>query len=1110
MKINWIDHWNSPLSDRVFNGFKECVTHKDSAALNALDNLLTVPSGFDPTSRKYQVFSGLCKCAQLALQLKSDDSPIQEKTRTIFLDGEDQTDSIIKEVIPQVDQHTWFDHFPRAMAIDAVCAFLSKPIKPQFEETFWLLTPEAGVILLKVAVIPKGTGQLYRNPVTMSLTDTDDEFDGSIQAARDFARNETNFLVDNCGYDVRWEIKRIERREGYESIQQVQGNSAGLPIALVFAKLGALMTPEEHVKIKLYRELKFEGIAASAALIGSDCSPISKEFEKLRKAYDGTTSPTKPQIVLFAKDQPGLDGLTQHVPGDDGHLDLFTTPDPVPEGIVLVQSVGHAARFIRKYQDFVFLKRNGYKNILPNTLFVPGYDVSLFVGDEHKAVVDQINTILTNHSQAYLCGEPGMGKTHTAHAFVEKYKDRFRATFWVNAADENVLTQSIIEVAVALGMKRDEGDTQSKVDFINTWLRYNPNALFVFDNARQTLREILELNLHLNEAKVLYTVWDHQAGSADTRVILESMSPEAGAELILKRAELEINDKNQQEAKNISQELGGLPLALDQAGFVIKSRKNLFDYLKGYRNDKRNLLNRRGGLPSGHPESVWVTYNQLLNLLESANAAAREWLNLFASMEPDNIPDTVLDQSLSMSDKADYIDLWRGLGLVRTSEDRKTGILLMSLHRLNHEILNILLRKSGAEQNAVKRAVGALLSAFPDSEGPTLWDTCALYSPHAIYAAGRAADLGLRTGEVASLLGTAGTYLNRVRRLDEAVSAYEDALTIRRDLAEEQPAVYTPDVAMTLNNLGNALGDLRRLDEALAAYEEALRLYRALAQEQPAVYLPNVATTLNNLGNALQNLLRLDEALAAYEDALVLYRALAEEQPAVYTPDVAMTLNNLGVALQNLLRLDEAVSAYEDALVLYRALAQEQPAVYLPNVAGTLNNLGNALQNLLRLDEALAAYEEALRLYRALAQEQPAVYTPDVAMTLNNLGNALGDLRRQDEALAAYEEALTIRRALAEEQPAVYLPNVATTLHNLGVALRALRRLDEAVSAYEEALCLLLRAPYFGLEHPWTQTTMRGMYHTYLEQGLSEEDAIGSIMRFVNRVMETDEPCGKS
>jgi CHAT domain-containing protein/tetratricopeptide (TPR) repeat protein len=367
---------------------------------------------------------------------------------------------------------------------------------------------------------------------------------------------------------------------------------------------------------------------------------------------------------------------------------------------------------------------------------------------------------------------------------------------------------------------------------------------------------------------------------------------------------------------------------------------------------------------------------------------------------------------------------------------------------------------------------------------------------------------------LATTLTNLGNALYQLRRLEEAVAAYEEALGIRRRLAQQQPQVYAPDVAMTLNNLGNALYQLRRLEEAVAAYEETLGLYRQLAQQQPQVYEPYLATTLTNLGNALYQLRRLEEALAAYEEALGLYRQLAQQQPQVYAPDVAMTLTNLGNALYQLRRLEEAVAAYEEALGIRRRLAQQQPQVYAPDVAMTLNNLGNALSDLRRLEEAVAAYEEALGLYRQLAQQQPQVYAPDVATTLNNLGNALYQLRRLEEAVAAYEEALGLYRQLAQQQPQVYAPDVATTLNNLGNALYQLRRLEEAVAAYEEALGIRRR---LAQQQPQVYAPDVAMTLTNLGVALSDlrrleeavaayEEALGIRRRLAQQQPQVYEP----
>ena len=102
----------------------------------------------------------------------------------------------------------------------------------------------------------------------------------------------------------------------------------------------------------------------------------------------------------------------------------------------------------------------------------------------------------------------------------------------------------------------------------------------------------------------------------------------------------------------------------------------------------------------------------------------------------------------------------------------------------------------------------------------------------------RVTDLGERLG------GPEG-----LRRLNEAVEAYRQALTVRK--RDDLPQ----DWAMTQNNLGNAslgLGErfggpegLRRLSEAVEAYRQALTVYTR--DDLPQLW----ATIENNLGNAL-------------------------------------------------------------------------------------------------------------------------------------------------------------------------------------------------------------------------------------------------------------------
>ncbi len=104
----------------------------------------------------------------------------------------------------------------------------------------------------------------------------------------------------------------------------------------------------------------------------------------------------------------------------------------------------------------------------------------------------------------------------------------------------------------------------------------------------------------------------------------------------------------------------------------------------------------------------------------------------------------------------------------------------------------------------------------------------------------------------------------------------------------------------------------KRMEVARQHFERALELRRQLAQQNPAVYLPDMATTLNNLGNLdrLQN--RPEEARRHYEEALKIHRQLAQQNLEPFPPDLAVTLNNLGSLERANMQLAEAGSGLQE------------------------------------------------------------------------------------------------------------------------------------------------------------------------------------------------------
>jgi tetratricopeptide (TPR) repeat protein len=128
-----------------------------------------------------------------------------------------------------------------------------------------------------------------------------------------------------------------------------------------------------------------------------------------------------------------------------------------------------------------------------------------------------------------------------------------------------------------------------------------------------------------------------------------------------------------------------------------------------------------------------------------------------------------------------------------------------------------------------------------------------------------------------------GTYANFYlgqNQYNKALSLYKKALTISRDKY---------DRSITLNNMGNLYSDTSRFREAENAYNEALKIRRELAEKNKNAYLPYVATSLNNLGLLYIGSKRYTEAVKALNEALEIREKLAAENPDAFNIDLCDT-----------------------------------------------------------------------------------------------------------------------------------------------------------------------------------------------------------------------------
>jgi tetratricopeptide (TPR) repeat protein len=177
---------------------------------------------------------------------------------------------------------------------------------------------------------------------------------------------------------------------------------------------------------------------------------------------------------------------------------------------------------------------------------------------------------------------------------------------------------------------------------------------------------------------------------------------------------------------------------------------------------------------------------------------------------------------------------------------------------------------------------------------------------------------------------------HQLNRYDKAMSAYARCLDLARLKGNNG------DIAWTLNNLANLDQKQNRHEAARKGYEQALKIRRDLAQKNPDTYLPDVGETLNNLAVLDRKQNRQEAARRGLEEALNTYRDLAQKNPDSYLPDVTTILNNLAILDADQNRIEAARNGFQEALKIRRDLAQKNPDTYLPDGRGDTEQPGKS------------------------------------------------------------------------------------------------------------------------------------------------------------------------
>ena len=382
-----------------------------------------------------------------------------------------------------------------------------------------------------------------------------------------------------------------------------------------------------------------------------------------------------------------------------------------------------------------------------------------FTGRE--PVLAQLQEALAARGRAALSGLGGVGKTQAAVEYAHRHLDEYVYTFWASAHSREALVSGYATIAGLLKLPESDAQDQTlAVDAVKRWLSSHDGWLLILDNADDLVMARAFIPAGKN-GHVILTTRARAVGAIARLVEIQEMRTQEGALFLLRRAKLITEnaqldaaaEADQAKAKEITTQLDGLPLALDQAAaYIEETGCGLLGYLELYRQHAPELLRRRGLLASesDHPDPVASTWALSFENIEKANPAAAELLRFCAFLDPDMIPEelfregapelgpeleTLGSDALALNDAISEILKY---SLLR----RNSNTSSLEIHRLVQTVL-----KQGMDEGTqrlwAERAVRAISRAFPTVEFSN-WPVCERLLPQAHASCGTYQSMGLR------------------------------------------------------------------------------------------------------------------------------------------------------------------------------------------------------------------------------------------------------------------------------------------------------------------------------------------------------------------------------
>jgi tetratricopeptide (TPR) repeat protein len=605
---------------------------------------------------------------------------------------------------------------------------------------------------------------------------------------------------------------------------------------------------------------------------------------------------------------------------------------------------------------------------------------------------------------------------------------------WVRSQQE--LSDLLLFARTKLDLAPSEG-LEAPAQLAWCWQHWRQgNTLIVFDNVEAYAD--IEPFLPPNEPRLQVLLTTRRDLGASVQKLSLPVLSEGAALALLKALVGTRIDEQEENAKNLCQQLGYLPLALELVGRYLARKQDLSVAELQQRLQAKGL-----GTPAlTQPEAgmtatkgVKAAFELSWEALSPEAQALAARLSVFAAapLEWQWVEDCFAEAD------AETVEEWRDDELLGLHLLQRVAPSVYQLHPLIREFFVEKLTHQPNSHEWKQRFCQRMVEEaeqIPQMPTLSIIAQVTLAIPH-IKEVAIVLTAWLSPDELIVPASHIAHFYEGQADYTTAEFWYTNCLTVAQAHLGDDHLV----VADSLNCLALHYKYRGRYKESEILYLRSLDLFERIRDESPSI-----ASILSNLALLYQAQGRYEEAESLLVRALHLWEQIGEEHP-----HLADSLNGLALLYKSQGRYEEAEPLYIRSLALRERLLGKDSLV----VAGSLHNLAVLYRSQERYREAEPLLLRSLTLREQLLGKDH----PDVAYSLNSLGILYQAEGHYKEAESALLRSLEIRQTVLEENH----PDVAISLSNLAGLYYFQGCYRESEPLFARSLSI--RERIFGVDH---------------------------------------------